>query len=154
MKVFLDKGAIMPTKAHDTDAGWDLYTREDVKINGSISQSYFPSIDAPVIIGHTVINTGVHVSIPKGYVGMIKSKSGLNVKNGLIAEGVIDSGYTGPIMVKMYNLTGNDYTFNAGDKITQLVILPINTDTMEEVKSVEELGITERGDGRFGSTGK
>lgn len=82
---------------------------------------------------------------------MIKSKSGLNVKHGITSEGVIDSGYTGSIVVKLYNNSGRDYKVNAGDKISQLVILPIFAPELELVESLEE---TERGAGGFGSTGK
>lgn len=66
MKVYLDEGAFMPERAHELDAGYDLRTPEDV----TVSQ-----------YGNVIINTGVHVAIPKGYVGMLKSKSGLNVKS-------------------------------------------------------------------------
>ena len=91
------------------------------------------------------------MEIPKGYVGFVKSKSGLNVKHGLTAEGVIDSGYTGSIVVKLYNHTSNDYAFEAGEKIAQLVLLPIITPELEQVDSLEE---TERGSNGFGSSGK
>ena len=136
MKVILDKGAIMPTRAYYTDAGVDLYTREPV--------------DVPAR-GYAVFDTGVHVEIPNGYVGFLKSKSGLNVKHHLTSDGVIDAGYTGSIVVKLYNHSDIDYHFEKGDKITQLVILPCYLDTFEQVDSFEE---TARGDNGFGSTGK
>ena len=136
MKVTLDKGAKMPTKAHAADAGFDIYARE-----------------CKIVPAHwaTVFDTGVHIEIPFGYVGFLKSKSGLNVKHGITSEGVIDSGYTGSICVKLYNHSVVDYTVEAGDKISQLVILPILTDTLELVDSLTE---TERGNNGFGSTGK
>ena len=82
---------------------------------------------------------------------MLKSKSGLNVKHGLTSEGVIDVGYTGSIVVKLYNNSGYDYRVEKGDKISQLVIMPILTPELELVESLEE---TDRGDNGFGSSGK
>lgn len=148
MKVTLDKGAMMPTRAHSTDAGYDLYTPYDEIVFRS---EKFSESNCGVHIGAKTIDTGVHIEIPKGYVGFIKSKSGLNVNHGLTAEGVIDSGYTGSIRVKLYNHTSVDYKFKAGEKIAQLVILPILTPDLELVDSLDE---TERGNGGFGSTGK
>lgn len=136
MKIKLDEWAIMPTRAYETDAGLDLYAERD-EICPSRSYAKF--------------DTGVHIEIPKGYVGFIKSKSGLNVKYGIVGEGVIDAGYTGSIQVKLYNQGYISHKFNRGDKIAQLVILPIITPTLELVDELEE---TERGNNGFGSTGK
>ena len=91
------------------------------------------------------------MEIQKGFAGFVKSKSGLNVKRGLTAEGVIDTHYTGSIVVKLYNHTDTDYHFNAGDKIAQLVIVPCLQPDLELVDSLEE---TDRGDNGFGSTGR
>lgn len=136
LKVMLDTGAKMPTRAHGTDAGLDLYSRETIVIFPG--QSY-------------CFDTGVHIEIPAGYVGMVKSKSGLNVKQGLTSEGVIDAGYSGSIAVKLYN-HGTECAFiEAGQKISQLVLLPIITPELILSESLDE---TERGSGGFGSTGK
>lgn len=135
LKVMLDEGAIMPTRAHKADAGLDLYSRECWTLMPGMSHSF---------------DTGVHVAIPEGYVGMVKSKSGLNVNCGLTSEGVIDSGYTGSIVVKLYNHGKNAVLIEKGMKISQLVILPIITPFLLMVDSLDE---TERGDGGFGSTG-
>lgn len=136
MKIKLDPGAYMPERAHREDAGYDLRSpiRTELRCLDSI-----------------VIDTGVHVQIPLGYVGMLKSKSGLNVLHDIVGEGVIDSGYTGSIRVKLYNNGVCDYTIEAGDKISQLVILPILTPELELVDELEE---TDRGDKGFGSTGR
>ena len=142
MKIVLDEGAKMPTRGHAADAGLDLYAREDFIVNGCY---------VPDSVGCALHDTGVHVQIPEGYVGFLKSKSGLNVRNGITGEGVIDAGYTGSIVVKLYNHGGYDYQVRRGDKISQLVILPIIT---PEVELVEELESTERGNGGFGSTGR
>ena len=153
MKILLDKGAKMPTRAHEWDAGLDLYTPYDTCVPGNrVSVSgYDGSGSGSFCIGSNVIDTGVHVEIPEGYVGLIKSKSGLNVNHGLVGEGVIDAHYTGSIKVKLYNHESEWYHFKAGDKIAQLVIVPCLLPELELVDSLEE---TDRGDNGFGSTGR
>lgn len=141
LKVMLDKGAIMPTRAHSTDAGLDLYSPIDTCV---------PAKWDGVYVGCVSIDTGVHIEIPAGYVGMIKSKSGLNVKYHITSEGVIDAGYTGSMVVKLYNHGVTDLHIKKGQKISQLVLLPIITPDLEVVDSLED---TERGNGGFGSTG-
>lgn len=136
MKIMLDDGAYMPTRAHSMDAGLDLYSPVDVLL--------MPQASA-------VIDTGVHVELPPGSVGFLKSKSGLNVRHGILGEGVIDAGYIGSIRVKLYNHSGDTYNIRRGDKITQLVILPVILPDLEQVDSLED---TERGCGGFGSTGR
>lgn len=138
MKIILDVGAYMPTYAHDADAGMDLRT---------------PVAFIVPAHGSYTVDTGVHIQIPVGQVGFIKSKSGLNVKGGLTATGVVDSGFSGSIRVKLYNHSNEDYMFSRGDKITQLVLLYIAKpeNGFEIVDHFEE---TERGDNGFGSTGR
>lgn len=136
MRVVLDDGAFMPTRAHELDAGLDLYS---------------PIATTLWRCGSVTIDTGVHVEIPAGYVGLIKSKSGLNVKHGITSEGVIDAGYTGSVAVKLYNHGEKSVDISRGEKISQLVIIPVLLPELEEVDALEE---TERGDGGFGSTGK
>ena len=136
MKIILDKGAYMPTRAHKTDAGLDLYAREPQIIYAKES---------------AVFDTGVHIELPPDTVGFLKSKSGLNVKHGIASEGVIDEGYTGSIVAKLFNNSDKDYLVNKGDKITQLVILPVIKPELEEV---EEFSETERGNNGFGSSGR
>jgi dUTP pyrophosphatase len=150
IKIKLDEGAILPTRAHETDAGLDLYTPVDVFIPKTQNKSMFDICDV-IEVGSATIDTGVHVEIPKGYVGFIKSKSGLMVKHGLTADGTIDSGYVGSIRVKLFNHTSTSYEFKAGDKIAQLVLLPIITPDLEVVDSLED---TERGSNGFGSSGR
>lgn len=90
--VVLDDGAYMPEYAHfGWDAGADLKSPVDVMIPAN---------------GSAVIDTGVHIDIPQGYVGFLKSKSGLNVKHDLTSEGVIDAGYTGSICCMGSGTTG------------------------------------------------
>ena len=143
LKVYLENGAKMPTRAHATDAGLDIYSPESVIIYAGDSAT---------------IDTGVHIEIPVGYCGLLKSKSGLNVRHGITGEGVIDHGYTGSIRVKLYNNSRDEkmHFFEKGDKLIQLLIVPIETPELELVESIQELygGDTERGDGGFGSSGK
>ena len=136
INVMLDDGAYMPKKAHEEDAGFDIRTPE-----------------AKVVYEHEsiTVDTGVHMEIPRGYVGFLKSKSGLNVKHNLLGEGVIDAGYTGSIVVKLYNNGSSPYVLNKGEKLIQIVILPIPE---VELDLVDRFKDTERGDGGFGSTGK
>lgn len=136
MKIILDNGARMPTKAHRADAGFDLYSRETITVSAKESATF---------------DTGVHLQIPEGFVGFLKSKSGLNVKHGITSEGVIDSGYTGSIVVKLYNHSGKDYKVQIGDKISQIVLLPIAMTDLELVKDFEN---SERGNNGFGSSGR
>ena len=138
IRCVLDEGAYVPESAHEEDAGYDLRTPKDVTISAG---------------GCGTIDTGVHIEIPRGYVGFLKSKSGLNVRNYLTGEGVIDSGYTGSVVVRLYHNIpdGEDKHFKKGDKIIQIVLLPI---FKPEFEVVDELEATERGNGGFGSTGR
>ena len=134
-KVILDENAKMPTKAHDTDAGFDLYAPKDFVVRCG---------------GSAIVDTGVHIEIPKGYVGFLKSKSGLNVNYGIVGEGVIDAGYTGSIVAKLYSHEKTLH-FKKGQKIIQIVFLPIPEIELELTDSFEQ---TERGDNGFGSSGE
>lgn len=136
MKVKLDPGAYMPERAHAQDAGLDIRTPKRLIVHSYRS---------------LVVDTGVHVQLPPGTVGMLKSKSGLNVKFDLTNEGVIDEGYTGSIVVKLYNNGPGTVELPEGSKISQLVILPVLRPGLELVDELED---TERGENGFGSTGR
>ena len=137
INVMLDEGAYMPEYAHfGADAGADIRTPIPVTV--------MPHSAA-------IIDTGVHIEIPTGFVGMLKSKSGLNVNHSILSEGVIDSGYTGTIRVKLYNHGDQTVCFGRGDKVTQLVIMPYLAGQFEQVDALND---TERGSGGFGSTGR
>lgn len=136
LKIKLDNGAIKPTKAHEEDAGFDLYSRENVEI--------LPGESA-------LFDTGVHVEIPNGMTGFLKSKSGLNCKYSIVSEGVIDSGYSGSIIVKLYNHGKFPYKVLKGDKISQIVFLPIPSIKLRESNLISE---GKRGDSGFGSSGR
>lgn len=134
MKIMLDEGALMPNRAHKTDAGLDLF---------AVNWQAIPER------GVAVFDTGVHVEIPEGYVAFIKSKSSL-MANKITADGTIDCGYTGAIRVVLFNHSNSEVLIEAGQKIAQLVILPIIT---PELEVVDSLDATDRGEGGFGSTG-
>ena len=136
IRVTLDEGAYLPVRAHDTDAGADLRCREWFTVPAHSS---------------CVIDTGVHVELPQGTVGMLKSKSGLNVKSCLATEGVIDEGFTNEIVAKLYNHGPKPHYFHAGDKITQVVIVPVVYAAFEQA---DEIKGGERGDNGYGSTGR
>lgn len=136
INIKLDDNVKAPTKAHKTDAGYDLYSNEDKMIPAK---------------GSAIFHTGVHIELPINTVGMLKSKSGLNVNYGITSEGVIDVGYTGEIVVKLYNHSNDEYWVSKGDKISQLVVMPI---VSCELNQVDELNEAERGDNGFGSSGK
>ena len=136
MKVKLDDFAFIPERAHNTDAGLDLKSPICIEIPARSS---------------AVIDTGVHVDLPIGTVGFLKSKSGLNVNHDITSDGVIDVGYTGSIKVKLYNHGIIPYQVLRGDKITQLVVVECH---FPDVEIVEELDDTERGNKGIGSTGR
>lgn len=137
MKIMLDPGAFAPTRAHAQDAGLDLKAKERVKLWPMMS---------------VCIDTGVHVELPHGYYGKIESKSGLNVNYNIVScGGVIDEGYTGSIVVKLYNFGSNSYVFEPGDKVAQLVIQHYIAPELEIVDALSE---TDRGSDGFGSTGR
>lgn len=137
IKFTLDAGAYAPEMAHAADAGYDLRAVNGSRIMGN---------------GGMTFDTGVHVAIPEGYVGYVQSKSGLNVKHGIICPtGTIDAGYTGSIVVKLYNLSTEPYKVKAGDKIAQLIIQPLAECELVQADGLDE---TERGDNGFGSTGR
>lgn len=137
MKVKLDPGACLPERAHPEDAGMDIRAIEAGK----------------VLPGEGVVfRTGVHVEIPAGCCGLLVSKSGLNVAFGVTSTGLIDQGYTGEILVKLYNHGPLPYAVSEGQKISQLVILPCMHPYIEIVDELP--GVSERGDAGFGSSGK
>ena len=140
----LDKGAYKPTKAHDTDAGFDLYAKEDQLLGMNVSK----------------INLGVHILIPAGYVGLVLPRSSMSNKGVIISTGVIDAGFTGSICVNARCQNWHFYSdfidnetlrVYAGERIAQIVIVPLPEIELQEVN---ELPKTDRGSNGFGSSGK
>ena len=136
MEIMLDNGAYTPSRGHKADAGLDLRTPKAVTVPA---------------YGNAIVDTGVHVALPHGCAGLLVSKSGLNVKHDITSTGLIDEGYTGSIVVKLYNHGSEDHEFEAGDKVTQMVVIPVICEPLEQVSA---FNATERGDNGFGSTGR
>ena len=125
--------------------------------DGAAALDLHACIDTAVTIApheRTMIPTGIAAAIPEGYVGIMAVRSSIGVKNGInLANGigVIDSDYRGQMHVTLYNTTDAPYTVQCGDRIAQLMIVPVLHPTL---KVVEELPETQRGEGGFGSTGR
>ena len=128
------------TKRHKLDAGWDLRM-----CNESVTIEPHSSV---------LVETGVHVAIPKYYVGLIQSRSGNAVKHGIeVGAGVIDPNFRGPLKILLHNMSDKPVTFKKGDRVAQFVVVRCFTSDPVLAPSVEALGKTDRGDDGFGSTG-
>ena len=132
-------GAEAPAYAHAGDAGADLVSADDLTL-------------APG--ERAIVGTGVSIALPDGYVALVVPRSGLAAKHGITivnTPGTIDAGYRGEIRVILLNTDAAEpYTIAAGDRIAQLLVLPV---TRARFIPVERLPGTERGEGGFGSTG-
>jgi dUTP pyrophosphatase len=135
----LDTGLPLPQQAHAGDAGFDLVAAEDVSLKP---------------FERALVKTGIAIAVPEGYAGYVQPRSGLAWKSGLglvNSPGLIDSGYRGEIKVIVINLDpDNVIDISRGDRVAQLVILPVPSVSITEV---EELPPSGRGSGGFGSTG-
>lgn len=132
----LTENAVMPSKAHPTDAGFDV-----VATNRTYQGGCF------------VYSTGIALELPKDYVAFLFQRSSVSKMGLMLANcvGVIDSGYRGELIFKFRPLNDHPMLYNIGDKIGQIVIQKLPNIELVEAK---ELNKTERGDGGFGSTGK
>jgi dUTP pyrophosphatase len=135
----LNEGATLPTRAYPGDAGLDLYAAEEAALGPG---------------ERTSIGTGIAVEIPDGQAGLVLPRSGLAARHGIAivnAPGLIDSGYRGEIRVLLLNTDRAErFTVAPGDRIAQLVLVRVQT---PEVIEVDELALSERGAGGFGSSG-
>ena len=133
----IDETAKVPKKANQTDAGFDLYSVENLVI-------------APQ--SRNTVKTGVSLEMPEHLAGLIWPRSGLSVKSGIdVLAGVIDAGYRGEIMVCLYNTSKDVVEIKHGDRIAQIIFQEVPPVTMEVH---DTLGSSQRGDNGFGSTGK
>lgn len=135
MKVKLEPWAKYPVRAHEDDAGLDLY----IAFDRTIGEREYATID-----------TGVHVQIPAGHFGKIESRSGMMSRGITAMGGVIDCGYTGSISLCLENHNDYPVDLKAGQKVAQLIVIPCLMAAPEPARHLEE---TERGDKGFGSTG-
>ncbi len=128
--------AQVPTKAHASDAGWDLYSIENVTIPPNETCK---------------IRTGISISVPDGYYSQLHDRSSMGSKSIKTMGGVIDSTFTGEILVMLHNLSKFPFTVEEGNKVCQLVILPVPKVKMVVVDKLRE---SERNEKGFGSSGK
>lgn len=133
----LDIDSIIPTKAHDDDAGWDLYS--------NVNAVLYPG-------DRMVVKTGIALGIPYGYYGRIAPRSGLAVKRGIdVLAGVVDAGYRNEIGVVLINHhLDHQFPINQGDRIAQIIFERVDDFRLYEVT---ELNSGERGMDGFGSSG-
>jgi len=131
----LSANAKTPTKAFESDAGTDLYASESVQFKpGQIR----------------AVSTGISFVLPKHSYGKVSDRSSMSVKGWRVGAGVIDETYTGECLVVLQNMTNETMSVNAGDKIAQLVVMPVFETSLEEVVEVPVAG---RGKNGFGSSG-
>jgi dUTP pyrophosphatase len=142
--VRLDPDLPLPARAHDGDAGVDLYSAEDVELPPG---------------QRALVSTGIAVAIPQGMVGLVHPRSGLAARLGLSivnTPGTIDAGYRGEIKVSLINLDpATPIVLRRGDRIAQLVVQRVELPELVEVTSFDEAGLadTTRGQGGHGSSG-
>lgn len=140
MKMIVEKihqEALVPTRAHVDDAGFDLASTEAHTFRAGERK---------------LVGTGLKIAVPKGHVGLIRDRSGIAWKKGLIvAAGVIDSGYTGEWKILMINTTEDVTEIQKQERIAQVLIIPIAHPTIEEHESLPTEST--RGEGGFGSSG-
>lgn len=136
----IDPAARVPERAHEGDAGWDLRAIEAARLKPS---------------ERVAIGTGVSVAIPPGMAGLVLPRSGTALRNGIAlvnSPGLIDSGYRGELRVILLNTDPQtEFAVEPGDRIAQLVFIDLPN---VELKLVDRLPDTERGEGGFGSSGK
>lgn len=128
--------AILPKRAHKSDAGLDIFSCEDIVVGPN---------------ERIAVRTGISFSLPLGYVGLVWDKSGISFSGVKTFGGVIDAGYRGEIKIILMNFGSKPFSINCGQKIAQLLVQRVS---MCEAIEVSELDDTERGINGFGSTGK
>lgn len=135
----LTPDAVVPTYAHEGDAGMDLRASEEATIPGG---------------GRVLVGTGIAIALPHGHVGLVHPRSGLAAKHGITvlnAPGTIDAGYRGEVKVILLNTSDEAFNVAIGDRIAQLVVQKVEHPAVEVVALLD--GDTARGAGGFGSTG-
>ena len=134
----LDDRLPVPAHAHAGDGGVDLYAREAVELGPG---------------ERAMVATGIAVAIPEGHAGFVTPRSGLAARHGISVvngPGLVDAGYRGEIKAVLVNLSDETFQIERGDRIAQLVVIPV---AVQEFVEVDELPSTGRGAGGFGSTG-
>ncbi len=121
------------------DAGYDLFALADYRVEPG---------------QRALVNTGLYLEIPPGFVGLVKDRSSMAAAGIHTLAGVIDSSYRGELKILLVNLGSNAYRISPGQKIAQLLVVPVHTESIELVDSLEDLSASARGAGGFGSTGE
>jgi dUTP pyrophosphatase len=140
VKIWLEEGAILPKYAHKEDACMDLFVK-NIELDS----------------GRIIYHTGVHVALPEDYEMEIRPRSSITKTKTIIqnSPGTVDEGYRGEIMVVCRRIDRyGDPSYSKGDRIAQLLIRRRERIVWDQVKSLDDLGYTDRGDGGFGSTGR
>jgi dUTP pyrophosphatase len=132
----LSPDATLPTRAHADDAGLDLYSLEDTLLEPRQGK---------------MARTGIALALPEHHVGMIADRSSLAKKGLKTAGGIIDAGYRGEIQIVIWNISAEPIQLRRGERIAQMLIIPIATPAVKEVTTLDE---TARGEKGFGSSGK
>ena len=132
----MNSQAVLPTRTHDDDAGLDLYNLEDFHLEPGEGRT---------------VKTGIALALPKGYVGLVADRSSLGKRGLKTAGGVIDAGSRGEIHIVLWNISGEVFELKRGERLAQLLVIPIATPAVEEVDSLDD---TARGVKGFGSSGK
>lgn len=134
----LSEKAILPTKAYDSDTGWDVYSIEDVIIPAKSSG---------------IIKVGLQLAdITEGYWFKIESRSGIGFRDGIVAfSGIIDNGYRNEIGVKLFNFSDKDFKIKTGDRVAQIVVYKLYETTIEFTDVISD---SHRGHKGFGSSGR
>lgn len=142
----VEPGAQAPARMTAGSAGFDLHSAESVEVPPT---RCLP--DGRAEVGRALVSTGLVIELPPGTVGRVASRSGLSVKSNIeTGAGWIDSDYRGIVRVELKNFSATPYRVNRGDRIAQLVVLPVVEVEVRVVADVQETG---RGPGGFGSTG-
>ena len=134
----LNESAILPEKQHDSDAGYDLYSIEDVVLKPN--QIY-------------KVKTGISIQIPNNYGGLVLPRSGLSSKHGISlinTPGLIDSGYRGELLIPLINHSSNEYTINQHERVAQLILIETPEVKIEVTSDLDDSDREAKG---FGSTG-
>lgn len=122
---------------------------------GSAGMDLKADILEPIVLkthSSVIIPTNIYIQLPEGYEAQVRGRSGLAFKYDIVSHlGTIDCDYRGPINIKLFNLSNNDFIVNPGERIAQLVIAKYERVEWDEVATLDE---TERGEGGFGSTGR
>jgi len=135
----LDKELPAPRRAHPGDAGLDLFSRADVTLHPG---------------DRVLVPTGIAVAIPEGFAGFVVPRSGLAIRDGIgvvNGPGLVDAGYRGELKVILINHGRESVHFTRGERIAQLVVVPVSVGAFVEVEALPE---SQRGSGGFGSTGR